>query len=322
LKTTRWSCALLVAAALVLSQERAWADGAITSEAELRFNEAKALAKLHRNEEALAKYMQSYSLEPRASTLLGMALTESELGRHVEATRHLREYLKNPKAQNTDEIRTNVLGPLLEKTGHVRVKVPAGLQLLVDDAPTTAIDDTVDVKPGAHVFAAASERREITVAKGQTVEVDLVLPPRDASGPAPTAPPLTDAPPAEEPKPSAARTIVPVALGVGAAVGIGLGVGFSLAQKSSLDDADALRKSQPDLCADPTSPACRSRDDKLSTAKTQGTLSFVSYGVGIAAGAACVATILFWPKASKTGQLQITPVVGSTTAGVHLSKSF
>lgn len=297
--------------------------GAPSVEAEARFQEASNLRKQGRFDDALAKYVQSYSLEPRASTLLGIALSERELGRFPEATRHLREYMKNPRAQNVEDLKRTVFVPLLEQSGHLHVKMPSGVQLTVNEMLVAPIDDVVDVKPGPHVLFAMGQRREVVVAKGQTLEVDLT-PPREVSDPKSPAP-LPIEPPREEPQSSSARWIVPVGLGVGFAVGIGFGIGFSQAHKSTLEEADATRAaSSGNICADPESGACAGYRDKLSTASTQATLAWVSYGLGIALGVGSLASILLWPKAPKTGtgQGQIMPILGPGTGGVYFSRSF
>jgi hypothetical protein len=108
-----------------------------------------------------------------------------------------------------------------------------------------------------------------------------------------------------------------VALGVGV-LGVGAGVYFSVATQSSLDATPRLTGSRG-VCADQPSTVCRERDDKLATARTQGTLSDAGFAIGVGAlvvGAAATTAALLWPRA------RVTPAVSPTSAGAVFSQSF
>lgn len=301
----------------------AQADGTSSAEAEARFKEAATLAKQAKYEEALAKYVQSYALEPRASVLLGMALAEYELKRDVEAIRHLREYLRSPKAQNVEELRSKFFVPLHEQTGHYRVRTPPGAQISLDGAPATPIDDILDVKPGAHVLTAGEERREATVAKGQTLDVDLTpapasTPPHDAVG----AGTVITPPPAIEPTASSTHWFVAGGLLVGAAVATGVGIGFGLASSSSTDDAENMRRASPGLCRSPSS-LCDTYRSKASDADGQATISTVGYvGGGVLLAGAVVSYLLLRPTARATSGAAIFPTMGLGGGGAVVRTHF
>lgn len=295
------------------------ADGTSSAEAEARFKEAATLAKQGKYEEALA-YVQSYALEPRASVLLGMALAEYELKRDVEAMVHLREYLRNPKAQNVEELKAKFFVPLHERTGHLRARTPSGVQVTVDGATAAVIDDVIDVKPGDHVVSAAGVKREVTVARGQTLEVDLnpEPAPRDPGKTVLTPPKTID------PTSSSTHWVVAGGLLVGAVAATGIGIGFGLASGSSTNDAESIRRASPGLCGLPSS-LCDAYRTKASDAGDQATISTLGYlGGGLFLAGAAVSYLLLKPSGRPyaTSGAAIVPTMGSDGGGAVVQTRF
>lgn len=303
--------------AVLLAAMDVRADTSASSEAEARFKEAAALAKRGKYEEALAKYVQSYALEPRASVLLGMALAEYELKRDLEALRHLREYLRSPRAQNVDELKARFLDPLHERTGHLRVRAAASAQVTVDGAPAIVIDDLVDVAPGPHVVVIGAERREVTLAGGETVTLE------NAAKSASPAPPAATPPPAIEAPRTDVHWLVAGGFLAGAVAASGVGVGFGLASGASTEDAERLRATSPGVCASAT-PQCEAYRSRAADADTQATISTVGY---IAAGACLVGAatsyLLLRPHSTtRTPAAKIVPTLGPSGPGMLVEARF
>lgn len=327
MKPLRHRVTALLAVALVFATQTAHADGPSSAEAETRFKEAATLAKQGKYEEALTKYVQSYALEPRPSVLLGMALAEYELRRDVDAIRHLRTYLRDPKARNVEELKSKFLVPLNERTGHLHVVAPSGLQIAIDGETVTPIDDVVDVKPGSHVLTAGDERREATVAKGQTMEVDLRPPPAPSLTPpntrattSPLSPPPREA---EEERWGTGQYVGLGLMGVGLA-GVVTGAGFAIAKSNANDDVERLESftgPNGERCGlSPAPRACADIDGARADRDRNATLSTVFLVGGGAALVGGAVAFLVSPhrKVERTAGVVVTPHVGWRSVGVEL----
>lgn len=270
-----------------------------SKEAEARFREGLAFAKQGKAEDAREKYLQSYTLDPRPSVLLSLAIVEQQLGRPLDAIRHLRAYLQSPQPPKAEELKTTLLRELEESTGHFRLKVPAGAELRLDGARVAdfVFGDTLDVEPGRHTLLAGTERREASAARGQTVDVDFAPAPARAIAAVPV--PHT-APPAETEDRWGTGQYVGVTAASAGVVAMGFGVGFLVASGTSSDRIAALEKTtgnSGDLCATgATFPQCQQLDMQKSERDRNSGLGvglLLGGGVALAAG---LLTFFVWPK--------------------------
>lgn len=192
-------------------------------------------------------------------------------------------------------------------------------QVTIDDKPTPAALLGVDrlLNPGSHHLAVVVGRetrgtRELEVNEGQSYSVELDATPRAvgpvaATLPAAEKPELSPPPPAPEPPPntepappysgSTTRVLGYVGIGVGA---LGLGIGtyaglVALHDKSRLDD----------VCH----PQCpRASSDDLSGFRTNRTISWVSYGVGIAAATTGILLLTVGDSKREHASLSVSPL--------------
>ena len=288
------------------------------AQAQALFDEGVKLHNADHEQEALVKFVKANGLFPTPNALFWIAREEQLTGKPLEALRHYREALKNPLATaSTIELGKRYIAELEPRFAKVAVRGPAGATLIVGEKQLRLpIDEPVDVEPGTIALRAERDGLEYAASGAAEAGKTLVLELRSSA-------PLT-APPHEEPR-SSIGWLLPVGLGVGALAGLGVGLGFASAHKSSVDDANAIKggPSGTNVCADASSAACVARQDKLSTASTQGTLSTASYIVGgvFAAGAIASALILYLPRSSSSS-VAVAPIVGRGTAGLQLFRSF
>ena len=171
--------------------------------------------------------------------------------------------------------------------------------------------------PGHHTFQAStpsltSDAVEVDVAEGAHQDVALSLTHVVPGGP----PPGEAAPSGDTSAPPRNGWMKPAAIaaaGVGV-VGLGLGTVFMLQNRSARDDADALCPGG--RCPESQRSAIQSKD---SDADTAATLSWISYGVGVAGLAAGVALWVMAPSSSKgapsstSASVAIVPALGGAT---------
>jgi hypothetical protein len=303
-------------------------------EAKTRFDEGLKRYAAYDYEGAWAAFTQAYSVLKSADVLWNLCMAELRSGRSLEAIRHIRSYLRDPRTTDADRARAHkYLAEAHEKTGHVLLEVPPGARVLVDGASADAEVQTkspVDLAPGKHRI----ECRQGTVA--QSVEVDLLvgqsvsvrfLPSEVGQAPAPpsvVALPARSEAAADEAKDgeSSAKTVLGVALAGGALVAIGVGVGLRVAASGANDDAARLRAT----LSDPTSGCYRAQTqtcgdlsqavgDEIAS-KNASTGMFLAAGV-FALGSAAV--FLFWPHRTIAPP---TVGAGGGTVGVTMSGKF
>jgi hypothetical protein len=228
-------------------------------------------------------------------------------------------------------------------------RVPT-LKVTVEGAATKDVTLTVDgqpvkneliglarpVNPGqhtllAHAPSAESDPASVTVREGGSQSITLTLHPVTTSTPAPAAA-------SPEPAAGAGAASAPAAAGasqpessggstglrIGGWIGVGLGVVgaavgtvFLLKHGSDQNDANALCNGPGGMCPDSKKSQIQNLD---SSASTDATLAWVSYGVGAAAlGAGVVMLVMSGGKSAPqtTGAAtRVTPWVGPTSAGV------
>lgn len=335
---TRGFTSLSLALTVTLASSRASAqDDFMRKEAQQRFQEGTALMGDGKYEQARAKFVQAYATTKVPNVIFNLARCEHLTGRHLEATRHYREYLRvaDPK-KATQRERDEVEGWLKETAKHVArldIAAPAGAHLVVDgervgDAP---LPEPIDVARGKHSVLAESNGKRLTAdvdaAAGATTKVTLA-----EEAPAVAAAPLTSAtasggspetdtmtPPPREPAPSGwpGTKTAGVITWVGA---IAAGVTGGLLLKAGGDRADEGRAATAGVssCVGVSSPACdegASAASASSDLKTGGAIALVGAGALAVTGA----VLFFWPRGDRAaaGQSTTLSIRGTGLALVH-----
>lgn len=285
--------ASLVVASLVLGAP-AWAaePTAADSESALQlYKEGKALRDKGDQQAALVKLKAAYALVQTPITALELGKTQVALGQLVEAREVLLSVARIPVRTNESakaaEARTEaeaLAAELRPRLASITVR-PKGT---VDGTPKISVDGVVIppdaatvprfVNPGAHVVVMESgaqrAQAEITLADGQSREVELEMPARDATQPvAPVVPPPSVQP---EPGPSVERhrTTSPLVYAGFGAAAVGVGVG-TVAGIITLSNAGTLK----DSCRDGLCPASSQSD--LDGVSTTGAISTIGFTVGV-----------------------------------------
>jgi hypothetical protein len=239
--------------------------------------------------------------------------------------------------------------------GTVRVRGDViGAQVMLDSTPQgfTNTEDVVigGVTPGKHEITVSKPgydtvRRDVTVATGETAQLDITLPRLPGSGPPPLLPPpsgegqtlnrslgevgrIDDR---EPPPRSALKTATWTVLGAGL-VGVALGVKFGLDVQKINDDLDPYRRFPCgglvcDTSNQPAAPLSAMEADYVKAKKDDGkrleTYQYVSYGVG---GALVIAGSYLFYRAyiedDGERRMVVTPVVGPQQAGLALDLKF
>ncbi|WP_394848206.1 hypothetical protein LZC95_12155 [Pendulispora brunnea] len=285
-------------------------------------------------ETARLEFLQAYALAPSPKARWNLLVAEADSGHPLEALRHLRAYLADPRADPKKKDKaTGLLAELAAQTGHLRIVAPAGVAVTVDGLAVTSEQRTegLDVAPGKHAVEAVlegeTEHREVDAAAGEPTEVSFEAPPQETLIEAPT--PIMPTPPREQkPVPPPVRerpsgiSTPPVAtwiLGGTAVVALGTGIGFSLGAKYNRDKMDE----NPRACATPNSPECARSKALADAGEFDALVAWIAYGT---AGAALVAGGLIWyfsPKAAPASRnATILPLISPGMSGVQLRTSF
>jgi hypothetical protein len=345
------SCFLVaLLAASVSSPTRASAQGlSAQDEANARFQTGLKYYDNHDFESARLAFKQAYAVLQKPSILVNLALSELYSNHPLDAIVHFEEYMKDPSTppDKRDKSKKH-LEEAMKKTAHLQIRTSTDAQVTVDGRPVAPpYTAAIHVMPGAHSvearLAAKTKSANVDPKAGDTVPIDLTFEGEPATPPpvepvpnnttSPSSgnpPPGTEPPPiAATPSPSAARWIVPVALGVAALGSAAVGFVFAQQNQSSLDDAEALRRSGPsNICADRSSPQCQSYESKLDDASSQATISTIGYVASGVFLAGAIATFVFWPKPiasstkSSASNFTITPLLTPSSSGAFASITF
>lgn len=273
--------------------------------AEALFDEARALMKEGKYEEACPKLVDSQRLDPGVGTLLYLASCHEKSGKLATAWVTFREAAaaahraNQPDREKTATARADALTPLLPRL-KVEPNTSAGEpEITRDGVPVTRASwgTPIPVDPGAHVIKAQLAGHKpwsvtIDAPKGETVTVAVPALEREpaATSPAPIAPPTeaaaepssatSSAPSSGEAQPSSVRRALPyAAAGVGAA-GVVVGTIFGLR-------AFSLASSVEETC--PSGPCSGDAVAQANDSRTAGDVSTVAFAVGaVALGAAAV----------------------------------
>lgn len=288
-------------------------------QAEALFQEALKLHDRDREAEALERFEKAYALLPTANSLYWVAREEQLLGRSLASLRHYREALKNPLLlPKNAQLARQYIAELEPRFGRVMLKGPAGASVsFAGRQVRLPLEEAFDMDPGP--IAVKGEREGFEYVANGTAEAakTTVLELK------PTAAPVE---PPHEPavSPSAARWLVPTALGLATVGSVIMGIGFASGSGKALDRANAESAAQGrPPCSSRESASCASYGDDLSTARADRTLSYIGYVGAFAFGAATLASVAFWPKAaSTTGALRVAPTAGREGGGLVFDGSF
>ncbi|HEU4412627.1 MAG TPA: hypothetical protein VFS43_45710 [Polyangiaceae bacterium] len=207
----------------------ALAQDASTAEARKRFQEGVRLFDEKKYDLARTAFLQAYALKKHPDILLNLAQCEVAGGQPLEASRHFRDFLRDP-ATSTHPKRVEAERGLAEarlKLGRVQVRVDApDAEVVIDEVRVgvSPLPEAVDVMPGNHLvearLGARTLTRSVNAPAGHIVPVDLRFgiikeatpppPPPPTAAETPPPPPATDTSKPPPPPPPAATTPPPV----------------------------------------------------------------------------------------------------------------
>jgi hypothetical protein len=243
---------------------------------------------------ALDRFQRAESLYKAPSIAVMVARCLARVGRVVEAVDKYEETLRMPLDAAAPEAFQRAVSDATAEVESVRARVarlelrlpadaPAGLEVTLDDrqVPKALLGVPTPVDPGAHRVRAHAPGREpytheLNLAEGARQAIEITLPQRKPEAPAPPVKAATPPPP--PPPPPAKAKVSTLTIGLLAGGGVALVAGTvsgiaALSYKSTLDDK----------CT-PGCPANLASD--LDNFRLTRTLSYVGFGVGIAAAGA------------------------------------
>src|SRR5262245_31164929 len=88
----------VVLPAVLLQATASKAEDASEREAQKAYEEGVALHEARREEEAYVKFKVAYAAKRSPVILFALARTEQLTGRHLEAIRHYRQYVRHPES--------------------------------------------------------------------------------------------------------------------------------------------------------------------------------------------------------------------------------
>jgi hypothetical protein len=326
------------------------------SEAMKRFHEGIAASNRGDFEAARLRFLQALTVFPeRPSLLWNLGVAEMKTHHPAAAIGHFRDYLRLPAATNADRAKASAyLDEAARETGHVVVTVDPGAVVRLDDgAFEDAPAEPLDVEPGPHVLEARvgtqAKSASVSPQAGETVTVDLKLPPPPAPEATPAVPAATPPSPSarvapesrpaqagfaqasatmsvpDTPSSPTARIVVTVALGAVAAGAVVTGLVF-LGNASSEGNlgAAAVASPLPGGCANPANAApCSSGHQAAENeAQDKNVATGMFVGGGALAAGAVASWLLLAPKSQRESGVGIAPVVSPTGAGCVLSGRF
>ena len=293
-------------------------------------------------EQARTLFERSLAIAARGSVLLDLAKAEWALGRHVDALKHLRAALdRSDLPADNRQPAERGLARWNTAVGHIAVRTDDGAHLQIDGRPidgAAPFSEPLDVEPGVRVvetrLGALSGRAEVDAKAGVVVEVNAFVA-RPASAPSmvsdvssrPAEPPAPG-PVALSPDPASSgafwnpRRLAGVSVaGVGVVSLIVGGAFFALASSDERRATAAAAGLGPSGCSGPSrASACSVQDMAIASERTDGTVSRVAIGAGIAA-IVVGAVVAAWPAVS-TRDLAIAPALNSNGGGFTLEGKF
>jgi hypothetical protein len=285
--------------------------------------------------DACPKLEESQRLDPGMGTEYRLAECYAATGRLVRAVALFREVAADAKAskstarehvatQRADDTAARIPKLVLELPATSRVP---GLAVRVDDAAVALGDlgKPMPLDPGDHSVSASAPGYVAWSARmhlDEGIESRITIPRLAAAPRADMTPPAVPEPVAPKPPPAppatrfgGQRIAALAAAGVGVA-GVAVGTVFGLKAKSNWSDAlSHCRGGATDQC-DATGV---SLGGDAKTEATISTISFVVGGVGLAGAA-----ILFFtaPRAAKDDSVHVAPIAGAGTLGAACTGVF
>jgi hypothetical protein len=333
------------AAAFVLAAAAAAALGAPTAHAQTAeelaaarqvFTEGKALEGKGQWAEALEKFKKVAAVKMTPQVRFHIALCEENLGKLVSAIRGFDLAAEEAKlaGSSATEVATNAperAAALRGRVAKLRVDVTGkqiDSKILVDDVPLAAKDQGTDMlmDPGPHVVEVRDKddkstfKKELTLAEKASERLEVPIDDKEPAA-SPTGPDSTP------PPPPPSRVPVYVAAGVGAAAFATSAVFFVLRGNTISQAIDAGQ-----CMPDPTGksdyvckPGTAGKIEDLSNqGKTNGIVSGIFLGVGIASAATAVGFLVapLVKKPAKNAPPKAGFMVLPTGNGVQVVGSF
>jgi hypothetical protein len=327
-----------------------------------RFLEGVAAVDMGKYEAARLAFQQAYALKPHPSILRNLGQAEFQVGRYVEAARHLSTFLRDTTFGAGDEraAAQKTLAQSEAKIGRLVVEVVEGSEVSVDGelvGHSPLGSDPFYVEPGQRTVRIRKEgyvpyEGVHTFEGGRTTDLRIDLRPSTTEPSLSTAldqpfarPDLLSVPPAKEqpapqaasappaaapanaPRPASSGLVVALATTGGlTVVSAGVWLGFALEGASLQRQEDRLRPQVQGMCtgADAPESPC---GQLLDTSQRRATANQVATIGAVAAGvsvAAFVASWLFWPKTAPgtVGTSLLVPRVGADGTGVDFVGAF
>ncbi len=308
-------------------------SGSVTAEA--LFDQARALVKEGKIEEACPKFAESQRLDPAPGTLVYLADCHERAGRVATAWATFREAHAASVATGQKERaelakkRADALEPLLPKLSVVVKDTPGvvvkragedlgrgswGVPLPVDPGDVTVTASA----PGYDSFT-----KTVKLAKGEKATIEVP----ELGKPAATAP-ATIAAPVEAPKEDPSSTMPPADHGESSSpqkpIGIALmGVGAAGIVVGSIFGAMTMSTWSKSEAECPGGRCTQKAKDYASDASTYGTISTIGFVAGgiLAAGGAL---LFFTAKPTRIGtrRIQVLPAVSQNGAGLFTGGTF
>ncbi len=324
------------------------------------FDAGQALLQQGKVAEACPKFAESYRLDPQLGALLHYADCLEQAVKLASAYAAFRDAAEVAQEKGDDrktlaEERARALEARVSRLTiefAPAARVP-GLEVLRDGTPVSeaTFGVPIPVDGGRHsVVARAPGYKPITINVALRNEAEnhrVVVPgleaenaasqPAPAAAPAPTSSPAAApqaapaaAPPARQDTPPPAQesqgvpTVTLVTGGV-AVLGLALGITFNVMAQKANDDAKraCTNGSGGDFCTVADEDAKTDRESKLDSARSNATLSYVSFGVaGAAALTAVITLVASKSSSSSNASLKLAPAVGTRAGGLSLRGSF
>lgn len=271
---------------------------------------------------ALEAFRKAHSIMKAPSTGLEVARTLEQMGLYVEAEGAAQEVVDLPAQPKEPpafaQARTDakaLVDSVKAKIGFLKVVIKGAnldaVEVTIDElsVPSDSLKGPIKQNPGKHTVVARGPKTDtmtVEIVSGQTQDITLTV--KAADKPKVEAPP----PPVEAPPPAPAKSpfLRPLSLAGFGLAGVGLIAG-------GITGALTLSKggSVKDKCVDNRCPP--DTHDDLSSAKTMGTISTISFAVAGVGAVIGVVGVLTAPKAATTtGRVEISPFVGPSSAGV------
>jgi hypothetical protein len=301
------------------------------------FTEGRKLSSEGKWQEACPKFEESLKLFPGTGTRFNLADCWEHIGRTASAWSAFLDVAAEAKAAgqaDREQASRERAAALAAKVPRLVIEVTAPEPGLTVQRNGVAVGDVswgtpLPVDPGTITVQASapgkktwSQPIEVSAGNTATLRIPALEATATEAAPAPAAPPPNANPDGsdETSSSSSQKTIAYVVGGVGV-VGLVAGTAFFFSYKSNNDDAKAICPTGNDC-----EPGSAQRHaELLDDARTARTLTYVGWGVGVAALGGAAALYFTAPKSdasSAAARLSVTPAIGPDGAGATLRGAF